>query len=93
MKRLVLVVAACLGILPLLHVSVALAHTIDAPASVLAQPDGSFEYRFVFIAGSPTELAGSGWDGIASVLGGLHGDCFSLGFRSGRSAKGRPRPT
>ncbi len=74
MHRLAQVLAACLGALPM--AGVCTAHTLRAPASVVAQPDGSFEYEFVFTAISQTSLAGSGWNGVVNVMGGIAADCF-----------------
>ena len=54
-------------------------HDLQAPETVEARIDGSFSYEWVFTAGPRSALIeGSGWDALANVSGGLHGDCFCV---------------
>jgi hypothetical protein len=53
-----------------------LAHTLEAPDTVLAAEDGSFSYEVVYTIGPGSVLfGGSGWTGVQNVPGQMHGDC------------------
>jgi len=57
------------------------ADTLEAPAQVVAQVDGSFAYSCTFRKGAGTaQLAAYGWSGMQNVQGGMVGDCFCLPF-------------
>lgn len=63
----------------LLVPSPARADTLEAPAEVMAQPDGSFSYDVTFHKGPGTDMFASAWyAGELNVQGGLSGDCFCL---------------
>jgi hypothetical protein len=53
------------------------ADTLEAPAQIVAQQDGSFSYTATFRKGPGTDqFATSSWYGVENVQGGLVGDCF-----------------
>ncbi len=53
------------------------AHTLVAPDSVVANPDGSFSFNAVFTAGpGSTIVGGYSWFGLENVAAGLFVDCF-----------------
>jgi hypothetical protein len=55
------------------------ADTLEAPAHVVAQQDGSFSYTCTFTKGPGiSQFAGSSWVGVTNVQGGLYGDCFCV---------------
>jgi hypothetical protein len=54
-----------------------LAHTLEAPDTVLAVSDGSFTYKFVFRAGPGSAIvAAIAWQGVQNAQGGGVADCF-----------------
>jgi len=60
-----------------LALSTARSDTLEAPAEVMAQADGSFHYTATFHKGPGSEqFAGNSWIGLENVQGGLYGDCF-----------------
>jgi hypothetical protein len=53
------------------------AHTLEAPASIMAASDGSFSYPWRLTVGPDSALAaGSGYDAGDNVTGSWHGDCL-----------------
>jgi len=74
MRRIALalvVAGSCVLVLP------ARADTLEAPAEVMAQADGSFHYTATFHKGPGSgQFAGNSWIGLENVPGGLYGDCF-----------------
>lgn len=70
------IIAPLFGV-ALLAPSLVRADTLDAPAEVMAQPDGSFSYDVTFHKGPGTDMfAGLSYVGELNVQGGLFGDCF-----------------
>ena len=68
---------AVLLVLPALLGSGTSANTLSAPDTVYADENGDFAYLFTCtVTPDSTTFAVLGWDGVANVSGGLHGDCF-----------------
>jgi len=62
-----------------LALSTARADTLEAPAEIMAQADGTFHYTVTFTKGPGSGMfAGNAWYGVENVQGGLFGDCFCL---------------
>jgi hypothetical protein len=60
-----------------LALSAAGADTLEAPAEVTAQADGSFSFQYTFHKTVGTDrLAGYMWFGVENVQGGIAADCF-----------------